>query len=77
MATQYKPDPVTDPTATQNISLPHDADSASVPEDFIKVMGNKAPSKYTDPCAKAAKLSMKCLDDNAYDRSKCGHLFNQ
>lgn len=40
-------------------------------------MGGKAPSKFTDPCAKAAKMSMKCLDDNAYDRSKCGALFNQ
>lgn len=40
-------------------------------------MSHKTPSKFTDPCAHAAKLSMKCLDDNAYDRSKCGDVFNQ
>ncbi|SAM84208.1 related to COX23-protein with function in mitochondrial copper homeostasis [Ustilago bromivora] len=49
----------------------------SKPEDFISVMSHKTPSKFTDPCAHAAKLSMKCLDDNAYDRSKCGDIFNQ
>ncbi|PWZ00035.1 hypothetical protein BCV70DRAFT_200207 [Testicularia cyperi] len=52
-------------------------EDASKPKDFIKVMGGKTPSKFTDPCAHAAKLSMKCLDDNAYDRSKCGDVFNQ
>ncbi|SOV01617.1 related to COX23 - protein with function in mitochondrial copper homeostasis [Ustilago sp. UG-2017a] len=49
----------------------------SKPEDFILVMSHKTPSKFTDPCAHAAKLSMKCLDDHAYDRSKCGDIFNQ
>lgn len=45
------------------------------PEDFVKVMGGKTPSKYTDPCQKAAKLSMRCLEDNHYDRSKCTEAF--
>ncbi|GAC74396.1 uncharacterized conserved protein [Moesziomyces antarcticus T-34] len=49
----------------------------SQPRDFVQVMSHKTPSKYTDPCAHAAKLSMKCLDDNAYDRSKCADAFNQ
>lgn len=39
-------------------------------------MGSKTPSKYTDPCKKAASLSMKCLEDNSYDRSKCAEAFN-
>lgn len=77
MATHYKPDPLTDPTASRNLSAPDSPGDAREPEDFIKVMGGKTPSKYTDPCAKAAKMSMKCLDDNAYDRTKCGALFNQ
>ncbi|SNX83969.1 related to COX23 - protein with function in mitochondrial copper homeostasis [Melanopsichium pennsylvanicum] len=49
----------------------------SQPEDFINVMTNKTPSKFTDPCAHAAKLSMKCLDEHAYDRSKCSEVFSQ
>ncbi|EPQ26662.1 uncharacterized protein PFL1_05642 [Pseudozyma flocculosa PF-1] len=56
---------------------PQQPDDYSKPEDFVKVMGGKTPSKFTDPCAKAAKQSMKCLDDNNYDRTKCGEVFNQ
>ena len=52
-------------------------DDPSKPEDFVAVMSNKTPSKFTDPCAHAAKLSMKCLDDHAYDRSKCSEVFTQ
>lgn len=52
-------------------------DDPSKPEDFIDVMGGKTPSKFTDPCRRAAKLSIKCLDDNAYDRSKCTEVFLQ
>ncbi|PWN97844.1 hypothetical protein FA09DRAFT_338822 [Tilletiopsis washingtonensis] len=51
-------------------------DDGRTPEDFVKVMGGKTASKYTDPCAKASKLSMKCLEDNAYDRTKCTEAFN-
>lgn len=46
------------------------------PEDFVKVMGGKTVSKYTDPCAKASELSMKCLEKNSYDRTKCADEFN-
>lgn len=59
---------------TQRQTSPNDP---SQPQDFISVMSHKTPSKFTDPCAHAAKLSMKCLDDHAYDRSKCGEVFNQ
>jgi cytochrome c oxidase assembly protein subunit 23 len=48
----------------------------SRPDDVGKVMGGKTPSKYTDPCKKAAAVSMKCLEDNGYDREKCASAFN-
>ncbi|PWN50708.1 hypothetical protein IE53DRAFT_315251 [Violaceomyces palustris] len=57
-------------------SSPDDNLNGSKPEDFIKVMGGKQPSKFTDPCAKASKLSMKCLEENSYDRTKCAQAFN-
>ncbi|KDN43918.1 hypothetical protein K437DRAFT_225307 [Tilletiaria anomala UBC 951] len=49
--------------------------STREPRDFVAVMSGKAPSKFTDPCAHAAKASMKCLEDNSYDRSKCTEMF--
>ncbi|SPO29660.1 related to COX23 - protein with function in mitochondrial copper homeostasis [Ustilago trichophora] len=68
------PHTTTTSSSSSSRSVPEDP---SKPEDFISVMSNKTPSKFTDPCAHAAKLSMKCLDDNAYDRTKCADVFNQ
>lgn len=48
----------------------------AMPEDHVKIMGGKTPSKFTDPCKKAASLSMKCLEDNSYDRTQCAEAFN-
>ncbi|PWN42999.1 hypothetical protein IE81DRAFT_301304 [Ceraceosorus guamensis] len=45
------------------------------PEDHIKVMAGKTPSKFTDPCRRASALSMKCLEDNSYDKAKCAEAF--
>jgi cytochrome c oxidase assembly protein subunit 23 len=36
--------------------------------------GNEAACRVTEeknPCWKESKISMKCLDNNAYDKSKC------
>lgn len=44
------------------------------PDD--KLLDGKTPSKFTDPCKKAATLSMKCLEENSYDRTKCAYAFN-
>lgn len=41
-----------------------------------KLLQGKMASKFTDPCKKAAALSMKCLEDNMYDRTKCAYAFN-
>lgn len=32
-------------------------------------------TKYTDPCKRAAMQSMKCLEVNAHDKSKCHNEF--
>lgn len=45
------------------------------PEDVDEVMGGKTPSKFTDPCRKAAAQSFKCLEDNGYNREKCFEAF--
>lgn len=39
------------------------ADNAQ-PRDWIEVLPGKTVSKYADPCAHAAKASMKCLETN-------------
>ncbi|KAJ9474550.1 Cytochrome c oxidase-assembly factor COX23, mitochondrial [Pseudozyma hubeiensis] len=88
MSAPYKPTAAEASTSSTSSYLSSSSSSAarnpssqpsdpSQPQDFITVMSHKTPSKFTDPCAHAAKLSMKCLDDNAYDRSKCGDVFNQ
>ncbi|KIS67282.1 uncharacterized protein UMAG_11153 [Mycosarcoma maydis] len=65
------------PSASASASSRAHVDDPSQPQDFVSVMSHKTPSKFTDPCAHAAKLSMKCLDDHAYDRSKCADVFHQ
>lgn len=86
MSAPYKPTPAEEAQSASSSYLSsssptrpsrQDPNNPSQPEDFIQVMSGKTPSKYTDPCAHAAKLSMKCLDDNAYDRTKCADAFNQ
>jgi hypothetical protein len=36
----------------------------------------KGSSKYYDPCRPASQASMKCLDRNNYDKSKCQEAFD-
>ena len=31
----------------------------------------KIPSQFVDPCERAAKASITCLDRNNYDKSRC------
>lgn len=46
------------------------------PRDWMTVMGGQQTSKYADPCAHAAQASLKCLERNAYDRTKCQQAFD-
>ena len=36
---------------------------------------HKQATEYYDPCADASKQSLKCLDRNNYDHSKCEKFF--
>lgn len=72
MADHGRPPPESAATAAQATSV--DQDNAT-PRDWIKVMPKKPASKYSDPCAHAAAASMKCLEDNGYDRSRCMKAF--
>lgn len=51
---------------TLKMSLPPAAklNDYSRPRDWVPLMSGKIVTKYTDPCAHAAKASMKCLEDN-------------
>ena len=41
-----------------------------------KAFRTKQPSKFYDPCAEASANSMKCLDLNNYEKSKCQEAFD-
>lgn len=62
-------------SSSKGADAPESDNSTLVPKDHITVFGNKKPSKYADPCAHAAKASMKCLEDNNYNRNKCLGIF--
>lgn len=36
---------------------------------------NATSQEYNNPCLKEQKLSLKCLDDNGYDKKKCSVFF--
>jgi hypothetical protein len=36
----------------------------------------KLPSQFYDPCSEASANSMKCLDQNNYEKSKCREAFD-
>ncbi|KAG1460338.1 hypothetical protein G6F56_005976 [Rhizopus delemar] len=49
----------------------------STPQDFNDKFRDKAITKYMNPCALEEKQSMKCLDQNNYDKTKCDFYFLQ
>lgn len=48
--------------------------SARMP-DASEALSDAMPSKYTDPCKQAAMQSMRCLDRNGHDKTKCHDEF--
>ena len=52
-------------------------DEFSTPNDFNDKFKRKETTKYMNPCALEEKESMKCLDKNNYDKSKCDYYFLQ
>lgn len=49
----------------------------STPKDFNEKFKQKPLTKYMNPCALEEKQSMKCLDDNNYEKDKCNYFFMQ
>ncbi|GAA5809255.1 hypothetical protein MFLAVUS_002660 [Mucor flavus] len=52
-------------------------DEPSTPKDFNKKFKSKETTKYMNPCALEEKESMKCLNDNNYDKRQCDYYFMQ
>ncbi|RUS27174.1 hypothetical protein BC938DRAFT_483627 [Jimgerdemannia flammicorona] len=49
----------------------------STPADFNEKFKTKQASRYMNPCEVEEKASMKCLDKNNYDKTKCEYFFLQ
>ncbi|CCH40945.1 Cytochrome c oxidase-assembly factor COX23,mitochondrial [Wickerhamomyces ciferrii] len=41
----------------------------------IQNFANKGPSKFYDPCSQTSAMSIKCLEQNNFDRSMCTEYF--
>lgn len=52
-------------------------DEPSTPKDFNEKFKAKETTKYMNPCAVEEKASMKCLDENNYDKRQCDYYFMQ
>ncbi|KAF9207814.1 Mitochondrial copper homeostasis protein [Haplosporangium sp. Z 27] len=44
-------------------------------KEFNKNYYSKAQSQYLDPCQAQTKASMKCMDENNYDKRRCTRFF--
>ncbi|KAF9926153.1 Mitochondrial copper homeostasis protein [Linnemannia zychae] len=44
-------------------------------KEFNKGYYQKAQSQYMDPCHAQTMASLKCMDQNGYDKKKCTHFF--
>ncbi|KAI5480824.1 protein of MTCP1 family [Pseudohyphozyma bogoriensis] len=61
-------------TATAPAAQPQP--TGQTPRSYTETFrGRSAHSQFADPCEEARKQSMKCLDDNAYNKSKCTNFF--
>ncbi|BGP47805.1 Mitochondrial copper homeostasis protein [Rhodotorula kratochvilovae] len=55
---------------------PLSAPAGAKPFDYNETLRSRGGhTKFADPCSLAREESMKCLDRNAYDRSKCTDFF--
>ncbi|GAA99380.1 uncharacterized protein L969DRAFT_47355 [Mixia osmundae IAM 14324] len=56
--------------------IPRPANSQSeVPRPYRELFKNKEASKFVDPCDQARADSMRCLDEQSYNRSACSEFF--
>jgi cytochrome c oxidase assembly protein subunit 23 len=68
------------PSTTEDLPFPRAVDTYKFPDPTTQeektAFRTKGASKYYDPCATASQASMRCLDRNNYDRSKCQEAFD-
>lgn len=68
------------PPSTENLPFPRPAETYEFPDPTTQeektAFRTKGASKYYDPCGPASQASMRCLDRNNYDRSKCQEAFD-
>jgi cytochrome c oxidase assembly protein subunit 23 len=68
------------PSKPDDLPFPRPAVSYDYPDPTTQTEKNafrtKGASKFYDPCGPASQASMKCLDRNNYDRSKCQEAFD-
>ncbi|KAK7030722.1 hypothetical protein R3P38DRAFT_2930147 [Favolaschia claudopus] len=64
--------------------MPNDADSSSLPDpqdnveplDYKQQFQGRHPSQFVDPCEAASKASLKCMEQNDFDRNACMDYFH-
>src|SRR5262245_23702611 len=65
---------------SENLPFPRPKENYEFPdprtENEKKAFRTKGASKFYDPCGPANQASMKCLDRNHYDKSKCQEAFD-
>jgi cytochrome c oxidase assembly protein subunit 23 len=68
------------PSSTDPLPFPKPPETYDYPDPTTAAEKNafrtKGASKYYDPCGPASQASMKCLDRNNYDKSKCQEAFD-
>jgi cytochrome c oxidase assembly protein subunit 23 len=68
------------PQTAPELPFPKSVENYEFPDPTVQAEKDayrtKGASKYYDPCGVASQASMRCLDRNNYDRSKCKEAFN-
>ncbi|KAH9924751.1 uncharacterized protein B0H18DRAFT_1119772 [Fomitopsis serialis] len=59
---------------TEPEPLPHPQENAK-PDDYRERLQGRITTKFVDPCDRAAKASMDCLNRNEFDREQCLDFF--
>ncbi|KAH9839861.1 uncharacterized protein C8Q71DRAFT_744544 [Rhodofomes roseus] len=61
---------------TEQTPLPHPQENAK-PDDWMDTFQapGRVTTKFVDPCKRAAKASMDCLNRNEFDRDQCHDFF--
>ncbi|KZT10076.1 uncharacterized protein LAESUDRAFT_645560 [Laetiporus sulphureus 93-53] len=61
-------------TKTPAAPLPNPRDNAK-PDNYITKFKGKQDTKFVDPCERASKASMDCMNRHDFDRDKCLDFF--